>query len=141
MFQGLNHLHEAVPLLVCGNAMLDGRFHEAAHEFLIALKRPDQWPPDLLQQARSIEQRLTAEGTLEATLEQFDTVTAENIAEQILDLIEAVDDRHARHRIERPLEDERFRFDDIHCRCERPRTRKGERRRRDRRPYHESLGS
>jgi len=141
MFQGLNHLHEAVPLLVCGGAMLDGRFNEAAHEFLIALRRPEQWPPDLLQHARTIEQRLTAEGTLEATLEQFDPVTAENIAEQILDLIEAADESLAQHRVEGPLDDDRFGLGDIHWRDLRPRSRKGERRQRDRRPYHEYLGS
>ena len=141
MFQGLNHLHEAVPLLVCGNVMLDGRFREAAHEFLVALKRPEQWPPDLLQHARAIEQRLTAEGTLEDTLKQIDTVTAESIAEQILDLIEDIDESLARSRIEGPLDDDRFSLADVQCRHLHPRSRKGERRRRERRLYHESLGS
>lgn len=141
MFQGLNHLHEAVPLLVCGNGMLDGRFHEAAHEFLAALKRPEQWPPDLLQHARGIEQRLTAEGTLEGTLERIDTVAAESIAEQILDLIEAVDESLIRRRFEGPIDDDPFGLGEVHWRDLRPRTRKGERHRRDRRSYHESLGS
>ncbi|MEE8452571.1 MAG: hypothetical protein V3R99_11675 [Thermoguttaceae bacterium] len=141
MFQGLNPLHEAVPLLVCGNVMLDGRFHEAAYEFLVALRRPEQWPPDLLPHARSIEQRLIAEGTLEATLEGIDTVTAESIAEQILDLVEAIDESLTRHRIEGPPEEDQFGLGDVHWRNLRPRSRKGERHRRDRRSYHESLGS
>ena len=131
MFDGLHHLYEAVPPLVGGNAMLDDRFYEAAHEFLLALKHSQQWPEDLLQQACSIEERLTAEGTLEATLAEMDPVMVESISEEILDLVDAINESHVRNEIEEAFEEDRFGLTDVHWRRLDPRSRKGERRRRD----------
>ncbi|KKK57721.1 hypothetical protein LCGC14_3051620 [marine sediment metagenome] len=132
MFDGQHHLYEAVPSLVGGNAMVDDRFYEAAHEFLLALKYSQQWPEDLLQQARRIEERLTVEGTLEATLAEMDPLTVEGVSEEILDLVDAVDESRVRDDIEEDPEEDRFGSSDVHWRRLNPRSRKGERRRRDR---------
>ncbi len=90
MFPGMDHVFQAVQLLVGRNAMLDGRFYEAAGEFVTALRQSDQWPGDLREKAVDIQRRLTAGGNIEATIQAMDLSAAEAIAEDILDLTDAI---------------------------------------------------
>ncbi len=90
MFQGLDHVSQAVRILVARNAMLNQRLYEAAREFSAALKRPDQWPADLLSRARRVEEKLTAKGRIDKTINGMDVLAASQIAEEIFELSIAV---------------------------------------------------
>ena len=90
MFQGLDHVGKAVQILVSRNATLNQRLYEAAHEFSAAMRRPDQWPADLLEKATVIEQKLTVHGAIGNTVNGMDIATASQIAAEILDLSVAV---------------------------------------------------
>ena len=90
MFAALDHVHNAVDLLVGQTVSLDERFCEAAVEFVAAVNGCDDWPTDLKEKARGIQQRLTEGGSVEATIGEMDPSTAEQIADDILDFAEAL---------------------------------------------------
>ncbi|MBN2474349.1 MAG: hypothetical protein JXB62_07060 [Pirellulales bacterium] len=90
MFKGLDHVSRAVELLVGRNAMLNQRLCEAAHEFAVALHRPEQWPEDLLPKARQVESRLTARGSIDDTISGMDVADADEVAQQMCELATAV---------------------------------------------------
>ena len=90
MFQGLDHVSNAVQILASRNAMLNQRLYEAAHEFDVALRRPDQWPVDLLERARGVQRKLGAKGRIEETVNGMDVATASQIAGELLDLSVAI---------------------------------------------------
>jgi len=90
MFQGLDHVSRALRILVGRNAMLNQRLYEAAREFSVALERPDQWPADLLDDARSVHRELTSKGSIDATINGMDVSVAGQIAQQLCTLVLAV---------------------------------------------------
>ena len=90
MFQGLDHVSNAVQILASRNAMLNQRLYEAANEFEAALNRPDQWPVDLLERARDVQRKLSAKGQIEETVNGMDVSTASQIAGELLDLSVAI---------------------------------------------------
>ncbi len=90
MFQGLDCVSRAVRILVGRNARLNQRLYEASGELSAALSRPDQWPPDLLRKARGVEEKLTAKGRPDKTINGMDVSTAREIAEEIFDLSIAI---------------------------------------------------
>ena len=90
MYQGLDHVSKAVEILARRNAMLNQRLYEAAYEFAAALRRPDQWPADLLEKARSVQQKLTAKGRIDKTIGGMDVSAASQIAKEIFDLSVAI---------------------------------------------------
>ncbi len=98
MFQGLDHVSRAVRILVGRNAMLNQRLYEAAREFSLALQRPDQWPRDLLEKARSVENKLTARGRIDKTINAMDVSVAGEIAQEMYSLAMAVNFAHAARR-------------------------------------------
>ena len=106
MFAALDHVHNAVDLLVGQTVSLDERFCEAAAEFIAAVSRADDWPASLAEKARAIQRRLTEGGSVEVTVRDLDAATAEQIADEILDFAE----RLATFRVDRvdpgPAEDE-----------------------------------
>ena len=84
-------LHRAVRTLVRRNTTLHQRLYEAAKEFPAALRRREQWPPDLLLQAKNIEKKLTAKGRLVDTICAMDTSVAADLAEEIVNLAIQID--------------------------------------------------
>ena len=57
----------------------------ARTEFLVALEQPDQWPPDLLSVARSIE-RILRRGDDSDPVEGMNQALAQQVAEDLLAL-------------------------------------------------------
>ena len=106
MISGMDHVFQAVQLLVGRNAMVEERFCEAAREFVAALRQSDQWPEGLLEKALDIEKRLTAAGGIEETIRAMDPPAVEAVAEEILDLAEAIVSRGQSNRDAEETEDE-----------------------------------
>lgn len=98
MFQGLDHVSRAVRILVGRNAMLNQRLYEAAREFSLAMQRPEQWPPALLEKARGVEKKLTAKGRIDKTINAMDASAAGEIAQEMYSLAMAVNFAHAARR-------------------------------------------
>lgn len=96
MFQGLDHVYQAVRVLAVRNARINQRLFEAADQFSRAMDRPDQWPGDLLGRATDIHQKLTARGKIDTTIAGMDVSVAEQLAGEMLDL--AMDIRAAQNR-------------------------------------------
>jgi hypothetical protein len=95
MFQGLDHVYQAVRVLAVRNARINQRLFEAADQFSRAMDRPDQWPGDLLGRAAAIHQKLTARGKIDTTIAGMDVSVAERLAGEMLDL--AMDIRAAQN--------------------------------------------
>jgi hypothetical protein len=100
MFQGLDHIGKAANLLAARNAMLNQRLFEAAKEIEAAMETSDEWPSDLQEKARKIEDILTANGPLDATLNGMDIVAATAAAQDIFDL--SVDALAAKAQMQQP---------------------------------------
>ncbi len=84
-------VHKAVRTLVRRNTTLHQRLYEATKEFPAALRRREQWPPDLLSQIESIEEKLTAKGRIVDTICAMDTSAAAEVAEDIVNLAVQID--------------------------------------------------
>lgn len=91
MFQALDHVGQAVRILVGRNATLHQRLFEAADQFALALQCSESWPADLLQRARQIAKQLTARGRLDTTINAMDSATAGRLAEEIYELAVAIE--------------------------------------------------
>ena len=118
MLEAVDHVNKAVQTLVCRNAMLNQRLHEAAKEFSAALGQVEQWPSSLQAEVAHISQRLTAKGTIDATISGMDVSTARSIAEDMLGLALAISTSsmspyHRRH-VMLPTERGRRRRLDVH---------------------------
>ena len=90
MFQGLDHVRNAVRILVSHNAMVNQRLYCAASEFSAAMQHPDEWPDDLFGRAREVHQYLTAKGSFDKTIGGMDVSEAQMTAEEIFDISMAV---------------------------------------------------
>jgi len=101
MFQAFDHLNRAVRILIGRNAMLNERLYEAAREFSLALQRPEQWPNDLLENARIIEKKLTARGRIDATVNGMDVSVADEIAQELYALAVAASTTQVRRSLRR----------------------------------------
>ena len=95
MLYGLHHVWRAAEILAGSDAGLTERLKEARAPLLLALARPDQWPPDLLAVARSIERLIRQQGGTDP-LESMPPGMARQVAEDLLSL--AVDVQAAFHR-------------------------------------------
>jgi hypothetical protein len=85
MLNGLHHVWRAAEVLAGGDAGLTERLKEARAHFLRSLARPDQWPPDLLSVARSIERIVRERGGI-GPLESMAPDLARQVAEDLLAL-------------------------------------------------------
>jgi hypothetical protein len=85
MLDGLYHVWRAAEVLAGGDAGLTGRLKEARAHFLRSLARPDQWPPDLLSVARSIERVVREQGGIDP-LESLAPDLARQVAKDLLSL-------------------------------------------------------
>ncbi len=83
MLDGLHHVWRAAEILAGGDAGLRGRLKEARKELLLSLARPQQWPPDLLSVARSVERVLREENGADPV----DTMTADLARQAAEDLL------------------------------------------------------
>ncbi len=91
MLQGLHHVWRAAAILAGGDAGLK----EARAPLRLALARPDQWPPDLLPVARSIERIIGVRGGVDP-LEGMGSDLARQAAEDLLALAADVQAAFAR---------------------------------------------
>ncbi len=91
MLRGLEHVNQAVQILMGRNAMLNQRLYEAVGELEAALREPDQWPTELFDRAIRIDKKATAKGSAARTINGMDVPEAQHIAEEILDLSTAID--------------------------------------------------
>jgi hypothetical protein len=62
MLDGLHHVWRAAEALAGGDAGLTERLKEARTHLIQSLAPPNQWPPDLLSVARSIERVVREQG-------------------------------------------------------------------------------
>ncbi len=85
MLNGLHHVWRAAEILASADCGLRGRLQQARTEFLVALEQPDQWPPDLLSVARSIERILRQDGDRDPA-ETMALALAQQVAEDLLAL-------------------------------------------------------
>ena len=85
MLDGLHHVWRAAEILAAGDAVLKERLKAVRVPLLLALAQPDQWPPDLLSVARSIE-RIIGERGGNDPLEGMGTDLARQVAEDMLSL-------------------------------------------------------
>ena len=95
MLDGLHHVGRAAEILAGSDAGLTERLKAARAPLLLALARPDQWPPDLLAVARSIERLIRQQGGTDP-LESMPPGLARQVAEDLLSL--AVDVQAAYNR-------------------------------------------
>jgi len=85
MLDGLHHVWRAAEILAGGDAGLKERLMEVRAPLLLALAKPDQWPPDLLSVARSIERIIRERGGIDP-LEAMGNDLARQVAEDLLSL-------------------------------------------------------
>ncbi len=86
MFRGMNHIQEAVNILVARNTTLQQRLYEASKELAVAMRQRDHWPDNILQKARDIEKKVTARGRMGATLQGMDASEAGEVAKELAEL-------------------------------------------------------
>jgi hypothetical protein len=85
MLDGLHHVWRAAAILAAGDVRLTERLKEARAPLLLALVRPEEWPPDLLSIARSIERVIGQRGGTDP-LEVMGSDFARQMAEDLLSL-------------------------------------------------------
>jgi hypothetical protein len=85
MLDGLHHVWRAAEALAGQDAGLRERLKEARAALLLALARPNQWPPDLLSVARSIERIVREQGGIDP-LESMAPDLARQVAADLLSL-------------------------------------------------------
>jgi hypothetical protein len=85
MLDGLHHVWRAAEVLAGGDAGLKERLKEARAHLLLALAKPDQWPPDLLSAARSIERIVREQDGIDP-LEAMPPDLGRQVAEDLLSL-------------------------------------------------------
>ena len=85
MLEGLGHVWRAAEILAGGDAGLRQRLKGARAELGAALRRPEQWPPDLLGVARSLDRLLGGPGE-DDPLDTLDAGLAGRVAEDLLSL-------------------------------------------------------
>jgi hypothetical protein len=85
MLDGLHHVWRAAEILAGGEAGLKERLKEARAQLLLALAKPNQWPPDLLAVARSIERMVREQGGIDP-LAAMTPGLARQVAEDLLAL-------------------------------------------------------
>jgi hypothetical protein len=85
MLDGLHHVWRAAEILAGADAGLKERLKAVRAPLLLALARPEQWPPDLLSVARSIERIIGERGGIDP-LEVMGNDLARQVAEDLLAL-------------------------------------------------------
>jgi hypothetical protein len=85
MLDGLHHVWRAAEILAAGDAGLRERLKAVRAPLRLALARPDQWPPDLLSVARSIDRLVGVRGVTDP-LDDMATDLARQVAEDVLAL-------------------------------------------------------
>lgn len=85
MLDGLHHVWRAAEMLAGEDAGLRERLKAGRAQLLLALARPEQWPPDLLSVARSIERIIRVYGGTDP-LEAMGGDLARQVAEDLLSL-------------------------------------------------------
>jgi len=85
MLDGLHHVWRAAEILAAGDAGLKERLKQVRAPLRLALAQPDQWPPDLLSVARSIDRIIGERGALDP-LEAMGNELARQVAEDLLSL-------------------------------------------------------
>jgi len=97
MLDGLHHVWRAAEILAAGDAGLRERLKAVRAPLRLALAQPDQWPPDLLSVARSIERIIGERGAIDP-LEVMGNDLARQVAEDLLSLAVDVQALFARER-------------------------------------------
>ena len=85
MLDGLHHVWRAAEILAGEDAGLRDRLKAGRAQLLLALARPEQWPPDLLSVAHSIERIIRVHGGTDP-LEAMGDDLARQTAEDLLSL-------------------------------------------------------
>jgi hypothetical protein len=85
MLNGLHHVWRAAEILASADCGLRGRLKLARTELLFSLEQLDQWPPDLLSVARSIERILRQDGARDP-VDVMEQALAQQTAEDLLAL-------------------------------------------------------
>ncbi len=85
MLDGLHHVWRAAEILAAGDGRLTERLRQARAPLLLALARPEEWPPDLLSVAHSIERIIRVRGGSDP-LEAMGDDLARQAAEDVLSL-------------------------------------------------------
>lgn len=85
MLDGLHHVWRAAELLAGADAGLRERLKLARTEFFLSLKRPEQWPAELLPLARSTQRIIQPNGEVDP-LDTLCQAMATQVAEDLLSL-------------------------------------------------------
>jgi hypothetical protein len=85
MLDGLDHVWRAAEILAGGDAGLRERLKEARGRFSLCLAKAEQWPPDMLQLAHSIERIIRANGQIDP-IDTMPPDLARQVAEDLLSL-------------------------------------------------------
>jgi hypothetical protein len=99
MLDGLHHVWRAAEILAAGDAGLTERLKQARAPLLLALARPDEWPPDSLSVARSIERIIGERDGIDPP-EAMGKDIARQVAEDVLSLAVEVQAAFARERFQ-----------------------------------------
>jgi hypothetical protein len=99
MLDGLHHVWRAAEILAAEDAGLKERLKAVRTPLLLALAQPEQWSPDLLSVARSIE-RIIGERGGTGPLEAMESDIARQVAEDVLSLAVDVQAVFARERFQ-----------------------------------------
>ncbi|ALB43192.1 hypothetical protein AA650_24525 [Anabaena sp. WA102] len=82
-------LYSAVRTLASSNESIQDRLYFASSD-LMTLHQPDDFPEELREEFNEIHQKLTHEGSFEATTTKMSEEEARKIAEKIVDLYDEI---------------------------------------------------
>jgi hypothetical protein len=85
MLDGLQHVWRAAEVLAGADTGLRERLKLARSEFSVALRRAEQWPPELLSVARSLDRIIRLDGK-EDPLDSLNGAMARQVAEDLVSL-------------------------------------------------------
>jgi hypothetical protein len=85
MLDGLHHVWRAAEILAGADTGLRQRLKLARAEFSVALRRAEQWPPELLSVARSLERIIRQDGDTDP-LDTLSGALLRQVAEDLLSL-------------------------------------------------------
>jgi hypothetical protein len=87
MIDGLEEIRSAVDALATRDERLKSRLSTAGKRFWSATYHLDEWPSRIQKRAESIQRTILARGSVQATVAEMTLEEAEEVAEQILELL------------------------------------------------------
>ena len=96
MFESLSHFRDAASTLGQDAVPLRQQLNTAAVELTIVVTRPEQWPGELLKEAKRIDRELFAEGSTQQTIAAMTDLQTSRVAGEIIRLAKELESERTR---------------------------------------------